>query len=154
MGEVTHQQVDLMLKLYDLRREAKLREAREWYVGNFNVSSAEEMMQKYPPGSRDNTLMRMATSYWDMVASIVNRGLIDDELFFESNGEIWLIWQFLKPVVPAMRERFKNPTIYANLEKCAGRFEAWREKNAPGSNENMRQMIVQMRAMMAKTAAK
>ena len=53
-------------------------------------------MQKFPQGGEENTYIRMVISYWDMVASIVNRGLIDDELFFESNGEIWVVWDRMR----------------------------------------------------------
>ena len=90
MAQNTYDEVNLMLRLYDMRREARLRQARAWFVEHFHPESPEEMMQKYPQGSEENTYIRMVISYWDMVAGIVNRGLIDDELFFESNGEIWV----------------------------------------------------------------
>ena len=88
MAQVSYEEVNLMLRLYDMRREPRLRQARAWFVENFHPISAEDMMEKYPQGSEENTYIRMVISYWDMVASIVNRGLINDELFFESNGEI------------------------------------------------------------------
>ncbi len=119
MGQVTHDQANLMLRLYDLRREARLREARDWYFTSFHVKSAEEMMTKFPPGSRESTHMRMVVSYWDMAAGIVNRGLIDEELFFENNGELWMVWDRIRPVAAAWRTSMKNPTIFANLEKAA-----------------------------------
>src|SRR6266404_4510059 len=87
MAQVSYDEVNLMLRLYDMRREPRLRQARAWFVENFHPTSAEDMMEKYPQGSEENTYIRMVISYWDMVASIVNRGLINDELFFESNGE-------------------------------------------------------------------
>lgn len=145
MGQVTHEQVNLMLRLYELRREPRLRQARNWFVEHFHPSSPEEMMQQYPQGSEENTFIRMTISYWDMVATIVNRGLIDDELFFESNGEIWVVWDRIRSIVPAWRAAFKNPTIFANMEATCRRLEAWREKKAPGSTEAMRQMMEQMR---------
>jgi hypothetical protein len=101
MPDVTHEQVNLMLRLYDIRREPRLREAREWYMSHFNPKTPEEMMTLYPPGSQENAFMRMVFSYWDMVASIVNRGLIDEEFFFENSGEQWVVWERLKPVVPS-----------------------------------------------------
>ena len=93
MGNATHEQVNLMLKLYDLRREPKLREARDWYFQNFNIKSAEDVMKIAPFGSKENAYMRMVMSYWDMVAGIANRGLVDEELFFESTGEQWGVWE-------------------------------------------------------------
>jgi len=89
MAQVSYDEVNLMLRLYDMRREARLRQARAWFVEHFHPTSVEDMMEKYPQGSEENTYIRMVISYWEMVASIVNRGLINDELFFESNGEIW-----------------------------------------------------------------
>ncbi len=109
-------------------------------------------MKKYPPGSDENTNIRMTASYWDMVASIVNRGLIDDEMFFENTGEIWLVWDRIRAVVPAWRAAFKNPHVFANLEEVCKGLEAWREKRAPGSTAAMRQMMEQMTQAVAKAA--
>ena len=88
-------------------------------------------------------------SYWDMVASVVNRGLINDELFFESNGEIWVVWDRMRSIVPTWRGAFKNPHLFQNIEETCKRLETWREKRAPGSTAAMRQMMVQ-----AKTGTK
>jgi hypothetical protein len=147
MGEVNHEQVNLMLRLYDIRREPRLREARDWFIGQFHPESPEDVMKQCPPGSKENAFMRMVISYWDMVASVVNRGLIDEEFFFENSGEQWVVWENVKPVVGAWRTMFKNPHVFENLEKHCMRFEAWREKRAPGTSEAMRQMMAQMRQL-------
>ena len=152
MGQVTHQQAELLLKLYDMRREPRLRQARSWFVENYSASTPEEMMTKYPPGSEASTNIRMVVSYWDLVASIVNRGLIDDDFFFENTGELWVVWDRLCAVVPAWRTAFKNPHIFANLEATATRLEAWREMRSPGSTEATRQMMQQMQRPTAKAA--
>jgi hypothetical protein len=145
MSQVTYDEVNLMLRLYDMRREPRIRQARAWFVEHFHPETPDDMMQKYPQGSEENTFIRMVISYWEMVASIVNRGLINDELFFESNGEIWVVWDRIRNVVPTWRTAFKNPTVFCNLENVCKRFEAWREKRAPGSNAAMRQMMEQSR---------
>lgn len=153
MGNVSHEQANLMLRLYEIRREEKLRKARDWYVNQYTPpASPDEFMKRFPPGSEENAYIRMVTSYWEMCASIVNRGLIDDELFFENNGEIWIVWEKTKPVAPAWRAFFGNPRIFANLESCVNRLEAWREKIAPGTNEKVRQMFAAMREARAKAA--
>lgn len=141
MGEVTHEQVNLILRLYEMRREPRLREARDWYMANFHPTSIEEMQQQLPPTSKENASMRMVISYWQMVASIVNRGLIDEEFFFENSGEQWVVWERLRPVIGAMRARSKNPHQFGALEEHVKRLEAWREKHAPGTTEAMRQMM-------------
>jgi hypothetical protein len=145
MSNVSFEEVNLMLRLYELRRDSRLRQARTWFLENFHPSSAEEMMQSFPQGSEDNTSVRMVVSYWDMVASIVNRGLINDELFFESNGEIWVVWDRIRNIVPTWRAAFKNPLLFQNLEETCERLEAWREKKAPGSSAAMREMMKQLR---------
>jgi hypothetical protein len=142
-AQVSYDAVNLMLRLYDIRRESRLRQARAWFVEHFRPLSPEETMQKYPQGSDENTYIRMVISYWEMVASIVNRGLIDDELFFESNGEIWIVWERMRVIVPAWRAAFKNPTMFLNIEETCKRLEAWREKRAPGSTAAMRTVLQQ-----------
>lgn len=143
MSQVTYEEVNLMLRLYDLRREARLREARAWFVEHFHAGSPEEVMQRYPQGSQENNFIRMVISYWDMVASIVNRGLISDEIFFENNGEIWIVWDRMRAIVPTWRAAFKNPRLFAHIEETCKRLEVWREKRSPGSTAAMRQMLEQ-----------
>src|SRR5246127_861599 len=153
MGDVTHEQANLMLKLYDLRREPKLREARDWFAANFHVKSAEDVMRLCPFGSKENTYMRMVAGYWEMVAGIVNRGLIDEDLFFETTGEQWGVWQQLRPVAGDFRKTFSNPKFLGNLEELCQRMEAWQEKRAPGSNEAMRKFQEQITKQMTQPQA-
>jgi hypothetical protein len=116
MGEVTHEQVNLMLRLYDIRREPRLREARDWYIRNFRPTSLEDVTNLAAPNSEESAFMRMVLSYWDMAANIVNRGLIDEEFFFESTGEQWIVFERVRPIVAAWRAMFKNPMAFARLE--------------------------------------
>lgn len=150
----THEQVNLMLHLYELRREPKLREAREWVSKNFHPKSLEEGMKIAHPGSQENAYLRMVLGYWEMVASIANRGLVDEDLFFENTGEQWGLWQQIKALVPAWREMFGGPQFLANLETQVNRLEAWREKKAPGQNEKLRQFYAQMTQMMQESKAR
>ena len=145
MPQVTYEEVNLMLRLYELRREPRLREARAWFVEHFRAATPDELMQKYPQGSQENTYIRMVISYWDMVASIVNRNLINDELFFENNGEIWVVWDRMRSVVPSWRAAFKNPLLFSGIEETCKRLEVWREKRAPGSSSAMRAIMDQKR---------
>jgi hypothetical protein len=154
MGEVTHEQAKLMLQLWEMRREPRMREAREWYFAKFVPASMDDVAKLAPMGSKENASMRMVLSYWAMVASIVNRGLIDEEFFFENSGEQWFIYERIKSLVPAMRERSKNPHQYAGLEEHVNHFEAWREKRAPGSTAAQRLTMAQMTAPPAKGRAK
>lgn len=151
MGDVNHQQADLLLKLYDLRREAKLRQARAWLVSIPNLQSLQDVQTHCPPGSEQNAFLRQVLSYWEMCANMVNRGLIDEEFFFENTGEQWVLWERIKGAIPEMRTIFKNPLMAKHLEDHVTRLEAWREKKAPGSNEAVRAYI---RSMSEAAAAK
>jgi hypothetical protein len=151
MSQVTHEQVNLMLNLYEMRREPRLREAREWFMANFHANTLEEVMQEFPIGSKENTNMRMVISYWDMCAGIVNRGLIDDELYFESNGEIWTVWDRIRAIIPGWRAAFFNPTLFHHIQELCGRLEAYREKLAPGSVAKMRQLMQQLMQQYAQS---
>lgn len=145
MSEVTHDQVNLLLRLYEERREPRLREARDWFANNFHAKTPEDVMRICPPGSRENANMRMVLGYWDMVASIANRGLIDEDFFFENTGEHWAVFEQVKPVLPAWRAMFSSPKFLSNLEENCKRLEAWREKRNPGSTEAIRKMMAQFR---------
>ena len=144
MPKVTHDQADLLLRLYEIRREPKMREARDWYFSKFHPATLEDVQKQAPMGSPESAYMRMVISYWDMAANMVNRGLIEESFFFETSGEQWMVWERIKSFVPQQRERSKNPHMYENLEKHVKKLEAWRKKRAPGSVEAMRQMMASM----------
>jgi hypothetical protein len=152
MGQVTHEQANLLLRLYELRREPRLRQARTWFYSQFDANSPQELISKYPMGSEESASLRMVLSYWDMAAGMVNRGLIDDEMFFENSAEGWVVWEKVKGIVPAQREATKNPTYLLQLENFANRFEAWRERTAPGSIEAFRQTRTNTRRAAASSA--
>jgi hypothetical protein len=152
MGQVTHEQANLLLRLYELRREPRMREARTWFYSKFEASTLGEVTSKYPMGSEESASLRMVISYWDMAAGLSNRGLIDDEMFFENSAEGWIVWEKMKAVIAAQREAMKNPTILVQLENFAKRFEAWRERTAPGSVEVFRQAQVSARRAAASSA--
>ena len=136
-----HHDAELLLRLYELRREEKLRAARDWLIHEFHAGSYAELEKAHPRGSKENNYLRMTVSYWDMAASIVNRGLINDELFFESNSELWFVWTKLRHLVPEARAARKNPLLWHNLETVAGKYEKWMEKRAPGSLEVIRERL-------------
>lgn len=137
---------ELLLRLYELRRDEKLRRAREWIIGKFQAESVEELFKQFPPGSEENAFFRMAVSYWEMAASLVNHGLIKEELFFENTAEFWLTWEKVKHLAPGLRKARKNPLAWKNLETLAGRYENWMAGRAPEALDEMRKMLKTMRA--------
>ena len=114
----TYDDVNLILKLYELRREAKMREARAWF-GTFKAGTMEEFNALCPPGSEHNAYFRMVTSYWEMVASFVTGGVLNGDLFYESGRELLFVWEKIRDLVPIFRETFKNPTLQKNMEAVA-----------------------------------
>ena len=141
----THEQAQLQLQLFDLRREARLRQARDWFMKNYIVDNFEDSMRIAAPGTENGALAMMVLSYWDQACALLNYGLLHEDLFFETNGEFFGVWEFAKPAIPQGREHFHNPQFLAHLEKAAKRFEAWSEKRSPGHVAAMRQFMKQMR---------
>jgi hypothetical protein len=125
MPKATYDDVNLILRLYDMRREEKLRAARTWYVTNFKPKSMAEMAAIAGPGTDGNASFRQAISYWEMVASFVTAGVLNEELLFQNTRELLLFWLRIKPVVKEVREAFKDPTAWKNLETVAGAFEKY-----------------------------
>jgi len=132
---------ELLLRLYELRREDKLRRAREWLIGKFQADSMEEFNRQFPMGSEENTFFRMAVSYWDMAASLVNHGLLKEDLFFENTPELWLAWEKARHLAPAIREARKNPLVWKNLETLARKYEQWMAARAPEALEATRKRL-------------
>jgi hypothetical protein len=141
MSQATYQDAELIMKLYDLRREDRLRAARAWFVGNFSASSMAELMEKYPPGTDHNSYFRMVGSYWDMAASFVVRGVLHEDLFFENSAELLIVWEKTKDLIADMRRVRKNPLLFRNLEKVATRYIEWVNKQAPEAYDGIRAMF-------------
>lgn len=133
--QATYEDVNLIIRLYELRREPRMREARQWFAASFKVKTAGEFHALCPPGSEANASYRMLVTYWDMVASFITSGVLNQELFFQSGGEMLFVWERLRDVVPGLREAFANPTLYRNLEKVATAFIQHWTANAPGAYE-------------------
>jgi hypothetical protein len=129
-----HHDAELLLRLYDLRREAKLRQAREWFLAEFQAESTEDFDRRFPRGTEENAFFRMVTTYWEMASSIVNHGLITEEFFFENTGEFYYVWLKLKPLAPEARKKWKYP-MWTGLEALAAKYEKWLARKAPGAIE-------------------
>src|SRR5258707_4137511 len=149
----THEQAQLHLQVYDLRREARLRQARDWFFKNYIVRTFEDAMRIAAPGTESGAFAGMVIGYWEQACALLNYGLLHEGLFFETSGEFFGVWELLKPVVPEFRKRFGDPLMLSNLEKAAQRYEAWSEHRSPGSIAAMRKLMKQERTKKA-TAAK
>lgn len=149
----THEQAQLHLQVYDLRREARLRQARDWFQQNYRVKTFDDAMRLMAPGTESGTFVGMVIGYWEQACALLNYGLLHEDLFFETSGEFFGVWELLKPVVPEFREKFADKQLLSNLEKAAQRYEAWSERRSPGHVAAMRQYM-QQEATKSATAAK
>ena len=137
---------DLILKLYDLRREAKMREARNW-IFSFNPTSVDEYFQTMMDPEVGGYL-RMVTSYWDMAAALVNHGAIDADMFNETVGEHIMVFAKVEPLLAELRERFQNMDAFKNLEKVIMDAPNGKEKVAK-TQEWLKQINEQIAAARA-----
>ena len=149
----THEQAQLHLQVYEMRREAKLRQARDWYFKNYHVESFDDSMRIAAPGTENGALAMMVLGYWEQACALLNYGLLHEDLFFETSGEFFGVWELVKPTIAQGREKFANKQFLAHLEKAAQRYETWIESRSPGHIAAMRQFMKQMRPQAA-TAAK
>jgi hypothetical protein len=139
-----HDDADLILKLYDLRRETVMREARNWFF-TFNPTSASEYMEAMMGEHSGHA--RMVISYWDMAASLVNNGAIDEQMFNDANGEHLFVFAKIEPVLEEIRQATNQPDFLRNFETLVRRIPDNKEKLA-----GMRERIKMIQAMMAERA--
>ena len=143
-NQATYDDANLILRLYELRREEKLRQAREWFAGNFNASTAADMQKIAPPGSKENAYMRMLVSYWEMVSSFVTAGVLNQDLLFQSGGELLVVWERIRHFVPELRTMFKNPRAFSNLETVGNAYIKYMESISPETYPGFQAMVATM----------
>jgi hypothetical protein len=148
----THEQAQLHLQIYDMRREARLRQARDWFMKNYFVDSLDDWMRIAAPGTENGALVMMVISYWDQACAMLNYGLLHEDLFFETTGEFFGVWDRVRPIVPQAREKFMTKDFLGHLEKAAQRYESWMEKRNPGHIAGMREWMKSMRPKSEKAA--
>jgi hypothetical protein len=148
----THEQAQLHLQVYEQRREARLRQGRDWFFKNYHVETLDDAMRIAAPGTESGAFAGMVLSYWEQACALLNYGLLHEDLFFETSGEFFGVWELAKAVVPQGRERFAYNGYLAHMEKAAKRYETWIESRSPGHIAAMRGFMQQMRSQMAKAA--
>jgi hypothetical protein len=120
----TYDDANLILRLYDMRREDRMRKARAWFTANFKVRTWEELQTLAPGGSDENASYRMVVTYWDMVGSFITSGVLNKDLFFESGRELLLVWERMRDVLPVVREQYHDPHLWGHLEKVGNEYAA------------------------------
>lgn len=123
----TYDDANLILRLYEMRREDRMRDARAWFTAQFRVKTWEELQKLAPGGTDQNASYRMVVSYWDMVASFVTSGVLNRELFFQSGRELLLVWERIRHVLPEIRVHYKDPHYLGHLEAVGEEFARYFE---------------------------
>lgn len=123
--KATATDAELILKLYDLRREAEMRKARHWWTTTFLPQTAEDVLKiSSNMGSQENNWFRQVSGYWTMAASLVEHGALDRDLFLEPSisGEMFLIFAKVKPFLKELREK-ASPTMFLHIETLTSSTE-------------------------------
>jgi len=112
-------QNDMMaiLKLYELRRDEKMRAARAWYFSEFAPKSAMDIIKLYRDGEQASAYFRMITSFWDMASSFVLNGALDEKMFLDASTEHIFVYAKVQPFLPEIRQLFGEPDYLINLEQ-------------------------------------
>src|SRR5207248_5840047 len=121
----------LILQLYDLRREAEMRKARNWWLVTFWPRTADEFIKVATAlGSQENNWLRQVGGYWDLAASLVLHGTIHPDLFLEAgfSGEMFFIYAKIQPILKELREKMESPGLLSNVEKVIMNSKTGRER--------------------------
>ncbi len=129
---MSDKQTDMMaiLKLYELRRDETMRRARAWYFTEFCPESAADVVKLFVSGERESAYYRMVVTFWDMAASFVNNGALDEKLFVDSSSEPILVYAKVEPYLAEIRETFNEPEYLIQLEQIAKKYPNLEDKLA------------------------
>ena len=121
----------LIIQLYDLRREAEMRKARNWWVTDFFPETADDFLKvAWAQGTQENRWLRQVSGYWGMVTSFVLHGVLNEELFLEPgfSGEFFLILAKLQPLLKELRAKLEDDQFFRNVEIVATRTKFGRDR--------------------------
>ncbi len=122
---------ELILKLYDLRREAEMRKARHWWVGEFFPENADDFLKvAWAAGTPENNWLRQVGGYWSMAASFVLHGVLNEELFIQPavSGEMYFLLAKVHPFLAELRDKLGDPHFFRNIEKVIMHSKFGRER--------------------------
>ena len=128
MVQPTYDDANLLLRLYEIRREDKMRQARHWFLFEFTPGTWSQIRERFFTGEEQDNYLRMVVSYWDMACALVKQGVLNKDLFYATNGEHLAVWNKAKPWVEEARQELKNPLMLRNLEEVATDTTQWRTR--------------------------
>lgn len=141
----------LILQLYDLRREAEMRKARTWWAGEFFPQNADDFLKvAWALNTQENNWLRQVSGYWGIVCSFVLSGVLNEELFLQPgfSGELFVIYAKIHPFVKDLREKLNDPEVFLNVERTVTRTKWGRNRLQFMMKrvETMRQKIAERKA--------
>ncbi len=113
-----HHDAELILKLYDLRREPVMREARA-YFNSLPPTEESFVSVVSNPASKENSYVRQVVGYWEMAAALVNHGTLNEALAFDTLQEMYFVYAKIKPFLPMLRQSTNSPDFLINMERLA-----------------------------------
>ncbi|MBO0911096.1 MAG: hypothetical protein J2P13_04835 [Acidobacteria bacterium] len=126
--EPTTEDAQIIMRLYDLRREAEMRKARSWFAGWWPANAQDIVRVIQGANPQENAWFRQVSGYWDMAATFVLRGVLNEELFVDSSTEMWFFLAKLHPFLEEVREKTSSPHLYQRIEKLATQSQQGRER--------------------------
>jgi hypothetical protein len=118
--KATASDAQIVMQLYDLRREAEMRKARNWWFTTFWPRNADDFMKiAFTPGSQENNWLRQVSGYWSMAASFVLQGALNADLFLQPavSGEMFILFAKVQPFLKELREKAGDPQLFGTIEK-------------------------------------
>jgi hypothetical protein len=121
----------LIVQLYDLRREAEMRKARNWWAGEFFPQSVDDFLKVvWAMGTQENNWLRQVSGYWGMVASFVNSGALNEQLFLAPgfSGEMFIMYAKIHPYIKELRQKLNDPNAWKDVETAIMRTKWGRDR--------------------------
>ena len=129
MRKPVHADAELLLNLYEIRRDPELRQARKWFLTEFKPAGWADIKSRYLSHSDEDRWFRMTTSYWEMVGTLVNRAVLHSELFFDHTGEDIVTWERCKGWIADARADIR-PTYLYQFERLVADHLEFRKKTS------------------------
>lgn len=129
--KVSTAEAELILHLYDLRREPEIRKARNWWAANFWPHNADDFLKvAYASGTQENNWLRQVPAYWGMACAFVIDGALSEDLFLRPtvSGEMFLMYGKVQPFIKDLREKLGDPEVFLDVEKVITRTRWGRER--------------------------
>jgi hypothetical protein len=127
-SQATTADAQLILQLYDFRREVEMRKARSWWASTFNPQSADDIIALVRTPGQENAYFRQVLGYWEMAAALVTHGALNEDLFFATGGEMWFTLGKIQPFLQDYRDKVQSPDTLQIVEKLATNSDAGRER--------------------------